>query len=112
MRINDTNHSTTDTNITVNALDGDDTILMDYVPPNIVVNLGAGNDRMSYGGPTHDIAGNLPQTLIEGDTGTDTVSFDDSGGPTDQGRDFFSDDLSALNQVLFNVEDMIIKFAT
>ena len=45
ININGADHSTTDANITVNALGADDFILMDDVHPNIVINCGPGNGQ-------------------------------------------------------------------
>ena len=108
VNINGEDNSTTDDNITVNALGGNDFISMDYVHPNIVMNLGAGNDRVTYGGPSHDIFGDLPQTLLVGDTGTDTVVFDDRNGPAGIVRDYLFDDIDAMNQVLFDFENLTL----
>ncbi len=109
VNINNNDFATTDSAINISALGGNDFVLMDYVHPGIVINCGAGNDRVTYGGPSRDIFGDLPQTLLIGDAGTDTVNFDDSGGPSDIRRDFLFTDVAAMNQVLFDFEDLIVQ---
>ena len=109
VNINNNDFATTDSAINISALGGNDFVLMDYVHPNIVVNLGAGNDRVTYGGQTHDIFGNLPETLLVGGAGIDTVNFDDSGGPQQPRRDYLFDDERAMNQILLDFENLELR---
>jgi hypothetical protein len=98
-----------DANSTINALGGADSVRIDSLPDALTINLGDGDNTVTYGGTDHSIDESLISATVNGGVNTDTIIFDDSnGGSSKSDRNYDFTSTTALGQTLSGIENIVL----